>query len=118
MRALTVEELGFVSGGFGELPNNDGGGNPRYGEIGFSWWSDRWGDLKKAGGAITSAVSSALADAIARGEVRLGGSATTGPGTMPCYDQHGQVIRNNYGNPLLACRSVSGSLSFSFGPKE
>jgi hypothetical protein len=36
MRALTMDEVGFVSGGYGEEPNVDGGGsNNPYGDIGI-----------------------------------------------------------------------------------
>ncbi len=105
MRALTMDEVGFVSGG--TTPNNNSD-CPTYippsgpGELGLFSNIGKW--LK---GCLDSVIDG-LPDGLGWFDSKTGGDG-------PCYDSDGNVVRNANGDPLLKCVSNTGGVHFTWG---
>jgi hypothetical protein len=122
MRAMTMDELDFVSGGWNSSddPLRPGSGNkPIPGSDGddqFGIWSEVKSAVGKAfGGLVGGVLGSALGELFANGQITIGGQSTVTGGNGPCFGPDGKVIRNADGNPLLACASSTGSVTFRWG---
>lgn len=126
MRALTMDEVFFVSGGivpedsgiqdfWGRFPSdpnygmpsqdlsNDGGGSRSSGNGGGFWAS-----VRSFFGGISNFFS---------GDFSFKWTETNSDGTKHgvCIDNNGKIVRNRDGNPLLACESSTGEWTFSWG---
>jgi hypothetical protein len=117
MRALTMDEVRFVSGGWlHHTPGESwGDSSPPWGSESLS--NDSGGGGNKGG--IFNAVKNFLggvSDFLTGGcEIKWTSSKSDGSKGGVCLDGSGNVIKNNDGNPLLACSSVTGGVSFSWG---
>jgi hypothetical protein len=106
MRALTMNELAFVGGGWDNTddPLRPGSGTkPIPGSDGDDQFG-LWGDFKKA-------VKSFLSDI----GIDVGAFVSMPDGDGPCLDADGNVIRNANGDPLLKCRTTTGGFRLSWG---
>jgi len=117
MRALTMDEVGFVSGGWLHHTPGESWGDPP------GWGGSEGFDQHGGGGGKKKSIWDSLGDFIGGvGDFLSGGvsfswtsSSSDGTKNGVCLDKNGQVIRNKDGNPLLACESGTGAVTFSWG---